>query len=148
MAESTQHHETREPFAPKEHKYAWRRRLAANPVSEKTYRSVVAVVGLVIVVVGLLAVPLPGPGWLIVFVGLAVWATEFEWAARLLNWARGKLDAWNQWLKRQPSWVKGAVGLLTAAFVCAVVWLTLRLGGIPGFLPGWAKDLLHSVPGL
>ncbi len=137
-----------EPFDPQRHKYAWRRRIAANPVSNKTYRIVVAVVGLVIVAVGLAAVPLPGPGWLIVFLGLGVWATEFVWAARLLNWARGKLDSWNEWLKRQPLWVKLAVGLLTFAFVCAVVWAVLRVGGVPGFLPSGAKDLIHSVPGL
>ena len=27
----------------------------------------------------------PGPGWLVVFFGLAIWASEFEWAQRLLR---------------------------------------------------------------
>ncbi|WP_460467762.1 TIGR02611 family protein [Calidifontibacter terrae] len=140
--------ELRESFDPKSHRYAWRRKLAANPVSDKTYRIGVAIVGLIIVAVGIAAVPLPGPGWLIVFIGLGVWATEFLWAARLLNWAREKLDAWNAWFKRQPLWFQGLFALLTFAFVCFIVWLTLRIGGVPGFLPSGAKDFLRAMPGL
>jgi uncharacterized protein (TIGR02611 family) len=36
-------------------------------------------------------VPLPGPGWLIVFAGLAILATEYVWAQRLLNYAKTKV---------------------------------------------------------
>ncbi len=32
---------------------------------------------------GVRLVPLPGPGWLIVFLGLAILGTEFAWARRL-----------------------------------------------------------------
>ena len=49
-------------------------------------------VGPVVVVIGLILIPLPGPGWLIVFVGLAIMAPEFEPAERLLNWARARFD--------------------------------------------------------
>ena len=38
--------------------------------------------------VGILAIPYPGPGWAIVFVGLGILATEFEWARQLLAYAR------------------------------------------------------------
>ena len=65
--------------------WAWRRRIRANPVTARVYRITVAVLGLVIVVGGLIVVPAPGPGWLIVFAGVSVWATEFEWAQRLLH---------------------------------------------------------------
>jgi uncharacterized protein (TIGR02611 family) len=37
------------------------------------------------VLVGLLLVPLPGPGWATVFEGLGILATEFRWADRLLR---------------------------------------------------------------
>jgi uncharacterized protein (TIGR02611 family) len=53
----------------------------------------VFVVGWFIVVAGLLLVPLPGPGWLIVFVGLSLLATEFVWAVRLQAWVRQQLTA-------------------------------------------------------
>lgn len=138
----------REPFSPKTFKYAWRRKLAANPVSNHTYRVAVAVVGFIVVAAGAAAIPLPGPGWLIVFLGLGIWATEFMWAARLLNFARGKVDAWNQWLKRQPWWVQGLVALATFAFVLFVLWVTMKVGGIPTMLPDSVEDFLRTVPGL
>lgn len=137
-----------EPFSPKTYKFAWRRKLAANPVSNHTYRIVVGVVGFIVTGIGVVAIPFPGPGWLIVFLGLGIWATEFTWAARLLNFAREKVEAWNDWMRPKPLWFKGSVALLTFAFVCFVVWLTLKLGGIPGFLPGSAKDFLQQMPGL
>jgi len=32
--------------------------------------------------------PLPGPGWLVIFAGMALWGTEFTWAQRVLGWTR------------------------------------------------------------
>ncbi len=89
--------------------WAGRRRLRANPTTARLYRGAVAVLGLVIVVAGLIAVPAPGPGWLIVFVGVSVWASEFEWAQRLLRWGRARLHRWNTWMlqlptRSSPSW--------------------------------------------
>jgi len=40
------------------------------------------------VLVGLLLMPLPGPGWLIVFLGLVFLATEFPSAARFAVYLR------------------------------------------------------------
>jgi uncharacterized protein (TIGR02611 family) len=59
---------------------AW---LEKHPHLRWAYRAAVAILGLVIVVAGLLLIPLPGPGWLIVFVGLATLGTEFPAAHRL-----------------------------------------------------------------
>ena len=72
-------------------RWEWRRRIRSNPASHRAYRTVVAVLGLVVVVVGLIAVPAPGPGWLIVFIGVSIWASEFEWAQRLLYWGKARL---------------------------------------------------------
>jgi uncharacterized protein (TIGR02611 family) len=77
--------------------WRWRERVRANPHSHRLYRAVVAVVGLVIVVIGLALVPLPGPGWVVVFVGIAVWASEFAWAARLRDWVKERLVSWSRW---------------------------------------------------
>ena len=111
--------------------WEWRRKIRSNPHSHLIYRIVVGVVGLVIVVVGLIMVPFPGPGWLVVFVGLAIWASEFEWAQRLLHRARHTLSRWNVWLRRQPWWVKGLVLLVTMAAVAAIFWLLFLISGVP-----------------
>jgi uncharacterized protein (TIGR02611 family) len=47
------------------------------------YRLVVALLGTLVLVVGIILIPLPGPGWLIVFLGLAVLGSEFASARRV-----------------------------------------------------------------
>ena len=126
----------------------WRRRIRSNRPSRLIYRLVVAVIGLVIVAVGLIMVPFPGPGWLVVFIGLAVWASEFELAQRLLRLARGTLEAWTRWLIRQPWWMRGLVLLITIATVAAVVWLLLLISGVPVYFPDLVQEWLKKVPGL
>lgn len=54
-----------------------------NPWLDPVLKIVITLVGILLVVIGLLMVPLPGPGWLVVFAGLALLATEFVWARRL-----------------------------------------------------------------
>ena len=55
-------------------------------------------IGVLVVAIGLILVPLPGPGWLIVFVGLTILGTEFHWARRLLAWLRRVLSRfWERW---------------------------------------------------
>lgn len=53
-------------------------------------RSIVTVVGLLVVVGGIALMVLPGPGILLVVVGLAVLATEYAWARNLLGTAKEK----------------------------------------------------------
>ena len=126
----------------------WRRKIRSNRPSRLIYRLVVAVIGLVIVAVGLIMVPFPGPGWLVVFIGLAVWASEFERAQRLLRLATGTLEAWTRWLIRQPWWMRGLVLLITIATVAAVFWLLLLIIGVPVYFPDLVQEWLKKVPGL
>ncbi|WP_128378360.1 TIGR02611 family protein [Streptomyces cavernae] len=51
----------------------------------------VFVVGLAVVVAGVIMLPLPGPGWLVIFGGMALWATEFVWAQLVLRWTKRKV---------------------------------------------------------
>lgn len=53
----------------------------------------VAIVGVAVILVGIPLIPLFGPGWLIVFSGLAILASEFEWAGRLRDRIRSKFQA-------------------------------------------------------
>ena len=66
------------------------------------YRTAVAILGGGLAIVGLLLVPLPGPGWLVVFLGLAILGTEFHWAGRIAGWLKRMLDRfWAWWRERR-----------------------------------------------
>ncbi len=54
-------------------------------ILKSTKRIVVLVVGLALVALGIVLIPLPGPGLLVSVAGLAVLATEFVWAERMLD---------------------------------------------------------------
>ena len=128
--------------------WRWRRKIRSNPHSHLIYRIVVGVVGLIIVVLGLLMVPFPGPGWFVVLLGLAILASEFERAQQLLHLARHTLKTWNERLQPQSWWIKGLVLLLTMASVAVLFWLLFLLSGVPALLPDSVEKWLKQVPGL
>ncbi|GAA0653492.1 TIGR02611 family protein [Streptomyces thermocarboxydovorans] len=51
----------------------------------------VFVIGLAVVVAGVIMLPLPGPGWVVIFAGMAIWGTEFAWAQLVLRWTKRKV---------------------------------------------------------
>lgn len=112
----------------------WRDRLRERRAADFVYRIVVAVVGLAVLGVGILAIPYPGPGWAIVFVGLAILATEFDVAKRVLKWVRVRYDAVMAWFSRQHIAVKALSAVFTAVIVVATLWL---LGAV-----AWTASLL------
>ncbi len=81
-----------------------------------------------VLIVGVIAIPYPGPGWLIVFAGLAILSREFPWAARLLKFGRSKYDAWNDWIKQQNVFIKSITFTLTAVVVIATIWFVNGYG--------------------
>ncbi|MCV7062807.1 TIGR02611 family protein, partial [Mycolicibacterium vaccae] len=115
------------------HKWArWRDRLRQRRALDLAYRIAVGVVGLLVLVVGILAIPYPGPGWAIVFLGLAILATEFEWAHRLLRYVRKRYDAAMDWFKEQGLWVQALGALFTFAVVVGTLWLLGALAFVGG----------------
>jgi uncharacterized protein (TIGR02611 family) len=128
--------------------WAWRRRVRANRTSLLVYRVLVFTAGLVLVLGGIALVPLPGPGWLVVILGIAVWASEFEPAARLLDFVKTRVRAWERWVRDQSWWVKGLVALGTALVVAGALWLVMRVSGVPGFLPDGLTTWLTTNAGL
>lgn len=54
-------------------------------------RVVVAVIGFTVLLIGVAMVVLPGPAVLVIPLGLAILATEFVWARRLLDKARATI---------------------------------------------------------
>ena len=59
-------------------------------------RIVVAIVGFTVLLVGIATIILPGPAFIIIPLGLAILATEFVWAQRLLTKAKAYFDKQRQ----------------------------------------------------
>jgi uncharacterized protein (TIGR02611 family) len=111
----------------------YREWIRARPGLNLAYRILVAAVGTAVLVAGIIAIPYPGPGWLILFGGLAILGTEFHWAQRVLSWTRVRYDAWTSWLRRQ----RPAVRLVVIALAGVTVLVTLWLVGAIGLMAGW-----------
>lgn len=109
---------------------AARDRIKRSRSGALTYRLVVSLLGVAMIVVGIILLPLPGPGWLIIFAGLAVLSTEFEWAARLLRFARDQVRRWTDWVQARSRPVQALIGLgflvLAAALGYAAWYVYLR----------------------
>jgi uncharacterized protein (TIGR02611 family) len=121
----------------------WRDRLRDRRGVDLAYRVVVGVVGLAVLTAGIVAIPYPGPGWAIVFIGLAILATEFDWARRLLKYTRGRYDQMMDWFKAQGLWVQALGIVLAAAVVVSTLWLLGALSwaaGLIGFEQSWLKS--------
>ncbi|MFE7749741.1 TIGR02611 family protein [Streptomyces sp. NPDC057428] len=65
--------------------------IRASKVLHVSWQAGIFVVGLAVVGAGIVMLPLPGPGWLVIFGGMAIWATEFVWAQLVLRWTRRKV---------------------------------------------------------
>lgn len=125
----------------------WRDGLRDRRVADLTYRVVVGIVGVAVLAAGIVAIPYPGPGWAIVFIGLGILASEFEWAHRLLTYVRMRYDKVMDWFGRQGRWVQALGIAFTAAVVVGTLWLFGALGWVAGLVGldwPWLKSPLMS----
>jgi uncharacterized protein (TIGR02611 family) len=104
---------------------------------------VIGIAGGSVVVVGIIAIPYPGPGWLIVFAGLGILSKEFPWAAKVLKYARKKYDAWNIWIKKQNRLVQSLTFIATCVVVIVTIWLVNGYGLLNSWL-NLGQDWLRS----
>ncbi|PTR26752.1 uncharacterized protein (TIGR02611 family) [Rhodococcus sp. OK519] len=111
----------------------WRRKIAGNTSLNLAYRIGVGLVGALVLAVGIVTIPYPGPGWLIVFAGLGILASEFAWAHRLLRFARARYDRFMIWFSHQSVVVKALGVLFTTVVVLATLWVL----GTFGLIGGW-----------
>ncbi len=126
-----------------------RTRIRADPKKHRVWRVVVACTGVFLILLGAATGWLPGPGGIpLVLAGLAVLASEFVWAHRLLKRARVLLRRFTHWAARQPRWLRVTGTLTTAACVVGGVWLWLVVLGPPGVLPVGAQAFLDGIPGV
>jgi len=93
----------------------------------RAYRIAFAIAAFAIVLGGLALVPLPGPGWAIVFVGLGMLALEFEWAERLMERILDRFEAAKRSaasaspLQKAMGAVATALGI-AACVAAAILW--------------------------
>ncbi|MEU8531456.1 MULTISPECIES: TIGR02611 family protein [Streptomyces] len=98
----------------------------------------VFVVGLAVVVAGVIMLPLPGPGWLVIFGGMAIWATEFVWAQLVLRWTKRKVTEAAQ-KALDPKVRRRNIVLTTIGLVIIAVLLGIYLWKF-GFVMPWKID--------
>jgi uncharacterized protein (TIGR02611 family) len=123
----------------------WREKIRQNKSLNATYRVCVGVLGTLIIVGGLALVPLPGPGWLIVFLGLGILASEFGWARRVLDYAKKKVGAWTDWVQEQNWFVRILLGLACLALVAGLLVGYIWWQGVPSWVPDWVP-VIHDLP--
>lgn len=93
------------------------------------------VLGWVILIVGIIAIPFPGPGWLAVFIGVGILSLELRWARRVLVRGVGLYDAYDNWIDQQSKPVHWAVNialvLVILATFAAIAWVGWKTGNLP-----------------
>ncbi|OCG73568.1 PGPGW domain-containing protein [Microbacterium sediminis] len=72
-----------------------------RPRVRRGYRAAVGTLGGIITALGVILLPLPGPGALVLIVGLAVLGSEFAWAQRASAWVRRQVARIAAWWKRR-----------------------------------------------
>jgi uncharacterized protein (TIGR02611 family) len=102
-------------------------RIRSNPTGRLALKIGVGVVGALVVAIGIVLIPFPGPGWAIVILGLAILALEFAWAKNLLEFTKRHVLSWTHWIGRQSLPVRAVIGLVGMIFVAAVVYFAVRL---------------------
>lgn len=61
----------------------------------------VLLVGIPVLILGIILVPLPGPGLLVIIAGLLILSLEFEWAKRYVQKAKTELKKLSNKSKKQ-----------------------------------------------
>ena len=118
-------------------------------------RVVLEVVGWLLVVVGLAAIPLPGPGLLILFGGLALLSQQYEWAEKRVEPVKEKaLKTAEESVATTPRIILSCLlGLFLIG--CGVLWILDP--GAPGWWPvdekwwlfgGWGTGVTQILSGL
>jgi uncharacterized protein (TIGR02611 family) len=87
----------------------------------RLYRLVLAVAGFTVLFVGLAMLVLPGPGLLVIVLGLTILALEFAWAERMLERTVDRMERARQATKEASRWQKIFGGLAIVAGLGAVV---------------------------
>lgn len=129
-------------------------RLHANPAIALTTKIVVTTAGVLVLVAGVVMMVTPGPGIVGILLGLALLATEYEWADRWLvaakkkaHEARARAEEMDPKVRRRRILVLVA---LVLAVVAGVTWYVVTYDW-PGFAVtgwNWVQGILGGAPEL
>ena len=126
-------------------RWNWRRKIRQSPRKLAFYRALVGVVGTFFICLGFITGPLPGPGGIpLVLLGLAIWASEFHWAHRVMIWFRQRLTQYQGWSRKQQVLFWGVF----IACCWLLAWAYLVVLGPPGWLPQFARRAATMLPGV
>lgn len=134
-------------------------RLHAHPVTGAVTKVVITIAGLVVIAVGVvLSGPgIPGPGFVVIIAGLALLATEWSWAERLLTKARAALKKQTDKVRAMDPAVRrrrAVLGTLAVVVVCGATALLIWQYGWPGLaVSSWDRiqsfsSLVPELPGM
>ena len=76
--------------------------------------------------------------------GLAVWASEFEWANQLMGWFKHGVRRYRPWSRRR----KVAFWLIFFGCCGLAGYGYLLILGVPPWLPGAPTSILQRLPGV
>ena len=82
---------------------------------------VLLVAGFALLIVGIIILPTPAPGWLCIFVALGILSLVHPPTRRLNIWLAAKLDAFYAWYMERHVAMKATLFLLLMAFMAAVM---------------------------
>jgi uncharacterized protein (TIGR02611 family) len=103
-----------------------------------SWQVAIFVIGLSVMVAGVIMLALPGPGWFVIFAGMAIWATEFVWAQLVLRWTKRKVTEAAQ-RALDPRVRRRNVILTVTGLVIVGVFLGIYLWTF-GFVMPWKID--------
>ncbi|MGH1505432.1 MAG: PGPGW domain-containing protein [Acidimicrobiales bacterium] len=83
--------------------------------------------GFLVTIIGIAALPLPGPGWLIIAGGLTILSKDVAWADRLLRYIRRRVPGIPEDGKIPRSSMI-TIGVMTLAAISASLWWSLARG--------------------
>ena len=120
--------------------YRWRMRIIGESrVRQVAWRTFITVVGGIVTLAGVAMLALPGPGWAAIFLGLAILASEYLWARRLLRYTKERAQgAASAVLAKENRRITLALGTVFLLLVAAVVsWYVYRYGWTFEGVLGW-----------
>jgi uncharacterized protein (TIGR02611 family) len=120
--------------------HAWNQ---ANRLARLTFRQarriVILVVGVTIVIVGIIMIVAPGPAVVVIPLGLAILASEFVWARRLLVRYKGYADNLAKRVGQATPW------LPRPWMVGVVIGLTIIAAIVALLITDWPRHWIISV---